>query len=125
MTATERLWIRGLRLFGYHGVREEERQQGQTFWVDAQIELERPNRQDELESTVSYVEIIKLMQRINQTKSFQLLESFAAALAEGIVEGFSQVRRARVRVRKRPADLAEQLDWVAAEVVYIRRRDDR
>jgi dihydroneopterin aldolase len=123
MTTTERLWIRGLRLFGRHGVDEEERQHGQTFWVDAQIELERPNRQDELDSTVNYVEIVKLMQLINQTKSFRLLESFAAALAEGIVEGFSGVRRARVRVRKRPADLAEQLDWVAAEAVYVRRSD--
>lgn len=123
MMTTERLWIRGFRLFGRHGAHEEERQQGQTFWVDAQIELERPSRQDELNATVSYVEVIKLMQRINQAKSFRLLESFAAALAEGIVEGFSEVRRARVRVRKRPADLAEQLDWVAAEAVYVRRSD--
>ncbi len=120
--AGERLWIRGLRLVGRHGAHEEERRREQTFWVDARLDLERPDRRDELGATVDYVAVIEVMRRINRATSFRLLESLAAALAEGIVRAFPQVRRARVRVRKRPRDL-EGLDWVAAEAVCTRRRE--
>ncbi len=101
---------------------EAERERGQLFAIDAEIEFDFPDR-DELSETVDYVRVIERIRELNETSSFQLIETFAHAIAETILKDFRQVRRAAVRVKKlRPALAAGiTLDAVAAEV--IRSRD--
>jgi len=116
----ERLLIRGLALFGHHGVNAEERRQGQSFLVDAQLEIERLSRADELSETVDYTAVVETIRQLNNAHQFRLLESFARALAEELIERFPQVRRAKVRVRKRLLWAGVDLDWVAAETICSR-----
>jgi len=111
----ERLTIRGLRLFGHHGVRPEEREHGQLFFVDVRLELERPSAADELAETVDYTAVIEAIHEVNRSRRFRLLESFARTLASRLIEGFPRVRRAWVRVRKRPLWSGLDLEWVGAE----------
>lgn len=116
----ERLLIRGLALFGHHGVNAEERRRGQSFYIDAQLEIERPSKADELSETVDYTAVIETIRQLNSAHQFKLLESFARALAEGLIERFPKVRRAKVRVRKRLLWSGSDLDWVAAETICSR-----
>ena len=53
---TDRILIRGLRLFGYHGVNPEEKIQGQRFEIDADlyVNLAKACHSDRVEDTVSY-----------------------------------------------------------------------
>jgi dihydroneopterin aldolase len=113
----ERILIRDLKVFGRHGVSPEERERGQAFFIDVELELERSSHRDELPATVDYVAVIREAQEVNESECFQLLESFARALAGRFIERFEPVRRARVRVRKRlPNAVGAELDWVAVEV---------
>lgn len=52
---TDRILIRGLRLFGYHGVNPEEKIQGQRFEIDADlyVNLAKACHSDRVEDTVS------------------------------------------------------------------------
>ncbi len=101
---------------------EAERERGQLFAIDAEIEFDFPDK-DKLSETVDYVRVIERIRQINESSSFQLIETLAHAIAETILKDFRQVRRAAVRVKKlRPALAAGiTLDAVAAEV--IRSRD--
>lgn len=63
--------------------------------------------------------VIERICQINEASSFQLLETFAHAIAEEILKNFRQARRVVVRVRKLRPPIAPDitLDAVAAEVI--------
>ncbi len=113
--------IKGLKLFGHHGVSPEEREAGQLFEADLQIEGGLGTR-DELNSTVDYVKVIECAQQLNQDNRFQLLESFVQALAEEMVKKFPRATRVSVSIKKlRPAlPPGVQIEWFRAEVVRER-----
>jgi dihydroneopterin aldolase len=111
-----------LQLVGHHGVGEEERERGQLFAVDAELEFDFPHR-DDLAETIDYVSVIERIREVNEAASFRLIETFAQAIAKEILKDFRQVRRVCVRVRKLKPALAPgvALDAVAAEVIWSRR----
>ncbi len=118
-----KILIENLQLFGHHGVQEHERAQGQLFAVDVELEC-HPPKEDTLSETVDYTRVIERIYAVNNSQSFQLIETFAGAIAEAIVRDFLKVQRVRVRVRKLKPLVAPHitLDAVAAEVIWDRSR---
>jgi len=99
--------IRDLRVFGRHGVHEEERARGQDFVFDVELEVGERGTRDRLEEAVDYVEVARAVQVVSDARQFALLEALAAAVADELERRFSP-ERLRVRVRKpevRPAGL--------------------
>jgi dihydroneopterin aldolase len=99
--------VHDLRLFGRHGVHEEERVRGQDFLFDVDLEVGDRGAGDRLENAVDYVEVARVVQEISDAKQFNLLEALASAVADELEERFAP-NRVRVRVRKpevRPAGL--------------------
>ncbi len=118
-----KILIENLQLFGHHGVQEHERAQGQLFSVDVELELDPP-KEDNLSQTVDYTQVIERIYAVNDSQSFQLIETFAQAIAKAIVSDFLKVERVRVRVRKLKPPVAPHitLDTIAAEVIWDRSR---
>ena len=99
--------VRDLRVFGRHGVFEEERERGQDFVFDVELEVGERGASDRLEDAVDYVAVARLVQEVSDAKQFALLEALASAVAGEIERRFAP-ERLRVRVRKpevRPAGL--------------------
>lgn len=94
--------IEGLQLWGSHGVLEQERVRPQAFEVDVTLKLPEV-KADDLAQTVDYDQVIETIHRLNQTHRFQLIETFARAIARRLLTQFERVEEAVVRVRKRPA----------------------
>ena len=103
--------IRGLEIFGRHGVGEDERREGQTFLVDISVHVDEPG-EDSIEATFDYRRARDVVRAISERTTYRLLETFAAAVADELVSDES-VERARVRVRKPGVAWA---DWTAATV---------
>lgn len=107
---------------------EQERQRGQLFSIDAEIEFALPHR-DELSETVDYTSVIERIRQVNDTSSFQLIETFAQAIAEEICRSFPKVRRVSVRVKKPKPPLAAEITAVAAEVIRtassLKKREEK
>ena len=112
--------LRGLELQGRHGVLEHERETGQPFIYDIELELPEPPA-DELEGTVDYREVVSLVRDLSGGTRFQLLESLAAAVADALLERFAQVERVQVRVRKPEVDPGAPVEFAAATVRRERR----
>jgi dihydroneopterin aldolase len=115
MLDEERVAIRGVTLFGRHGVNAEEREHGQLFTVDVELTLERPSTADDLAATVDYTDVIERVRALNEETSYQLIESFAQAVAREILARYPMVRRVRVRVGKQLKKLGLGLEGVSAE----------
>jgi 7,8-dihydroneopterin aldolase/epimerase/oxygenase len=99
--------VRDLRVFGRHGVHEDEREQGQDFVFDVDLEVGERGTSDRLEDAVDYVEVARVVHEVSDGERFNLLEALASAVADELERRFSP-ERVRVRVRKpevRPAGL--------------------
>jgi dihydroneopterin aldolase len=99
--------VRDLRVFGRHGVHEEERERGQDFVFDVELDVGERGATDRLEDAVDYVEVARLVREVSDGHRFALLEALASAVADELERRFSP-ERLRVRVRKpevRPAAL--------------------
>jgi len=105
--------LHGLELHGYHGVLEEERVNGQTFWYDVELEVGEWGASDRLEDAVDYRAVAAAVREVNEQR-FDLLEALAATTAETLRERFP-VARVKVRVRKRPAGMGVEYSAVTAE----------
>ena len=72
--------IHGVEVFGHHGVGEQERRQGQTFLVDVTLQIPEPSS-DALTGTIDYRRVRDVVHAVNESGSFQLLETFTRAIA--------------------------------------------
>ena len=95
-----RVELRGLEVFGRHGVLPEETESGQTFLFDVELDVLEPVS-DEVEEAVDYREVVARVKEVSAARRFQLIESLAAAVADALVDSFP-ADRVRVTVRKRP-----------------------
>ena len=104
--------ISGLEVGGRHGVGDDERSREQTFLVDVEMTVDEPAA-DDIGVTADYRIARDVVRRVSAGASFSLLETFAAAVADALLEAL-QVAEVRVRIRKPGIAWA---DWTAATVV--------
>ena len=99
--------VSDLCVFGRHGVHEEERERGQDFVFDVELDVGDRGTSDRLEDAVDYVAVARAVQEVPDARQYALLEALATAVADELERRFSP-DRVRVRVRKpevRPAGL--------------------
>jgi dihydroneopterin aldolase len=101
--------IHGLEVAGRHGVDEKERGAPQPFVFDVTVDVPEPT-EDSIEATVDYRAVRDVVREVSNARSYKLLESLAAAVADATVARFD-VTNATVRVRKPGVAWA---DWTAA-----------
>ena len=118
------IFLEGIELFGYIGVLDHEKREGQTFYIDIElsVDLRSAGRSDILSQTVNYAEVFALAEQLMDEARCDLIESYAEQLSEEIFKYFDLVRKASVTVRKPEAPIDGKFRSVG---VTIRRvRDD-
>jgi dihydroneopterin aldolase len=103
--------LRGLRLFGRHGVHAHEKENGQDFLFDVDLEVGERGVSDRLEDAVDYREVARAVQEVSDALPYDLLEALADAVAEELLQRFA-AERVIVRVVK-PAVKPGGLDGTA------------
>lgn len=114
--------IHNMSFYGYHGVDASERDLGGRFNVDVEMSLDLgpAGVSDAIDDTVDYKAVYDLVAGIQSSNSFQLLEAFAHAVAEGILASFT-VEQVTVRVRKASVPLGGLIDHAEVEITRQRR----
>ena len=123
MMAEDRIILQGMMFYGYHGVNPEERELGQRFVVDLELEkdLSAAGLSDDLTQTVNYASAYKLAREVVEGQPCNLIETVAERLATALLSHLS-IDGVRVRVRKPWAPVkGSVLDSVAVEIVRKRR----
>ncbi len=118
MTVTVEL--EGLELHAHHGVTDEERREGQRFLFDIRLDVpDGAAASDRIEDAVDYREVVAVVRRVSDGRSFDLLEALAASVAGALLSRFP-VQRVWVRVRKPDVRLDVPVAWSAASVERTR-----
>ena len=113
-----------MRFYGFHGVNSEERALGQAYVVDlaVEIDLSRPGKSDQLEDTISYASLYKVVQSVVEGESRHLLESAAQAIVDRVFFAFP-VDAVEVTVKKpRPPVRGSVIENATVEI-YRRRQE--
>lgn len=120
----QRIYIKGLEIFAFHGVNPEEKADGQKFILDITLhaDLSAAMASDDLADTVNYAAVRKAVQRVMTGEKYDLIEHTAARVADAILADFPQVAKAEVLLKKPDAPMNAVFDYVAVEV--IRTRED-
>ncbi|MGY1591116.1 dihydroneopterin aldolase [Geodermatophilus sp. SYSU D00708] len=116
----DRIAVRGLTAHAHHGVYAFERERGQTFRVDAVLELDTAPAAagDDLEKTVNYAELAQALHAVLTGEPVDLLETLAQRLADVCLTD-PLVDAVEITVHKPEADLGVAFDDVT---VSIRRQ---
>jgi dihydroneopterin aldolase len=103
--------LRDLRLFAHHGVHAHEKENGQDFLFDIDVEVGERGVSDRLEDAVDYREVALAVQEVSDARSYDLLEALGNAVADELLRRFG-AERVRVRIVK-PAVKPGGLDGTA------------
>lgn len=91
-----------MRFYTYNGVFDEEKKLGQQIAVDVTVHypIETAVKDDDLSTTISYVDVYQRVEAIVTTSQFNLMESLANALLVALLTQFPQVDKIGVAVHK-------------------------
>lgn len=119
----DKIHIKGLRVYSYHGVNPEEKRDGQPFEVDLtlSLDLSRPCETDRVEDTVSYAQVAKAVRRVLCGTSYDLLERAAQCVTQAVLGGFPAVQSVHILLKKPRAPVKADLDYAAVELERSRR----
>ena len=120
----EKIIIKGLKLFAYHGVNPEEKVDGQNFVLDitATLNADRAKQTDNVDDTVSYAKILKTARAVFCEKSYDLIETVANKVGMAIMETYPALNSVTVLLMKPEAPIKAEFEYVAVEET-INRED--
>lgn len=89
----DKILIRDLKIFAYHGVNPEEKRDGQNFVfdIDLSVNMTKACYSDDVNDTVSYAKVIKTVRRVATQSKYDLLEKVAQVTADAILEEYPDV----------------------------------
>lgn len=114
--------LRNMRFYAYHGLFPEEARLGQRFEVDVDLirDFSEAGHNDDLEQSVNYADIYKIVEGVVTERRFDLVEALAEHLAAAIGASHAPISLV-VRVRKPNPPVPGDFDGVEVE---IQRRYD-
>lgn len=120
----DRMVLRQMVFYGYHGVYPEENKLGQKFIVDLDLRLDlgRAARSDDVNDTVNYADIHALVKEIVQGKPVKLIETLAGNIATAVLGTYTSIIEATVSVTKPNPPFDITFDGVTVEL--RRTRDE-
>ena len=119
----DKIIVKDLKLFCYHGVNPEEKVDGQNFIFDIEafMNLDLPCKTDNVNDTVSYAKIIKTVRRVAQSEKKDLLEYVSQRVADALFEEFEKIEKLVITLKKPEAPIKADFDYVAVQIERTRK----
>ncbi|MEM9715737.1 MAG: dihydroneopterin aldolase [Pseudomonadota bacterium] len=114
--------VENLCIHGFHGVMEQEREIGQRFYldIDVQVDTRGYTNDDEYGRAVCYAGLCETAQTVSDETKFYLIETFGDRVACAIMERHDTVPQVTVTIRKPSAPIPAALDTVSVSITRTR-----
>lgn len=114
MTDIIKITLKNCSFYAYHGVFAEEKEIGQRFFVDVELDVTKSKNiaEDRLEDTVHYGEVFALVEDTVTNTKYDLIETLAHFIGQNIIDSFNLAQKAKITVRKPSAPIQGVLDHV-------------
>lgn len=119
---SDSILITGIHGFGYHGVFDHERRDGQDFYVDVsmQVNLLAASISDDIEDTVNYGLISELVVNEITSNPVSLIEKLAGRIAEKILNTQEKAIEVSITVHKPQAPVSVKVSDIAVTITRKR-----
>lgn len=103
------IYVKGIEVYAYHGVFPEENNLGQKFIFDIECSLDfrKAMLNDDLEESVSYGEISKLVTDVASQNTYKLLERLGYEIIKEIFSRYARIHNVRLTINKPNAPIKE------------------
>ncbi|HJA92832.1 MAG TPA: 2-amino-4-hydroxy-6-hydroxymethyldihydropteridine diphosphokinase [Candidatus Eisenbergiella merdipullorum] len=114
----DQIRIQGLRIYARHGVYEEERKLGQSFYVDARLDMDlrAAGERDDLDFSADYGAVCKKIVEVMTGEDFRLIEAAAHRTAQEVLLSFPAVQSITLTLHKPQAPIALPFEDVAVRI---------
>lgn len=114
----DKILINGLKLFAYHGVNSEEKENGQNFIFDIElsVNMNKACYSDHVEDTVSYAKVVKTVRRIFTSQKYDLLEKCAQVVSDAIFEEYPDVLKIELTIKKPEAPVSAEFSYMGVHI---------
>lgn len=114
----DRIILKDLGFYGYHGVFAEEAKLGQRFFIDIKlgIDLSEPGRTDDLSTGLSYADLYDTIKNAFEARRMQLLEAVAQNVCDAVFARHDAVQWIILRLRKPEAPIPMVRGEAAIEI---------
>ena len=118
----DKIALKGMVFYGFHGNNQEEKELGQRFVVDIEtfLDLSPAGISDNLSDTISYASLYQVVKKEVEGPSRNLLEALAETIASAILDQFG-IHKVQVRILKPEAPIKGSiLDYAGVEITRER-----
>ncbi|MDD6135629.1 MAG: 2-amino-4-hydroxy-6-hydroxymethyldihydropteridine diphosphokinase [Lachnospiraceae bacterium] len=114
----DKIIIKDLEIFAYHGVLDFEKRNGQPFLVTVElmVDLRDAGLTDDLEATVNYANVCEDIRNVMTDEKYNLIESAAENIASAILLKYNKVKSVTVSIGKPQAPIPMTFDMVRVEI---------
>ncbi|MCI5953733.1 MAG: 2-amino-4-hydroxy-6-hydroxymethyldihydropteridine diphosphokinase [Lachnospiraceae bacterium] len=115
---SDEIRIEGLEVYAYHGVYPEEREKGQTFYVNATLytDTHKAGLEDKLELSTNYGDVCLFINQWMKGNTYQLLETVAEKLSKAILLKYNLISSVDLEIRKPEAPIELPFGCVSVKV---------
>ena len=113
----DKIIIKGIEVFAYHGAFPEENMLGQRFTIDVELikDIRKACQNDTLEDTVHYGLVHDDIVTLTKNNKFKLIEKLAEEIAKMVIQKY-KVEDIKVTIEKPNAPINGIFKYVAVEI---------
>lgn len=114
----DKMFIKDLEIYAFHGVNKEEKKLGQRFLlsVELSLDLKEAGQTDDLSKTVNYANLCLELEEVFISKKYELIERVAEQLCDYILHKYENVNKVKLMIKKPWAPIGKILDYAAIEL---------
>lgn len=114
----DKIILRDMQFYGYHGLFTEENKLGQRFNVDAELylSLKQAGTTDQMDDSIHYGEAFEKVKEIVEGEPRHLIEAVAEDIAQELLTSFSKLTACKIKVIKPNPPIHGHYESVAVEI---------
>ncbi len=112
---SDRLTLKNMVFYGYHGAYAAEKEMGQKFEVDLEVYTDLRYGGDDPELAFNYIDAYTIIKDIVEEQEFLLPEVLAETIADEILSAYD-LDKVVVRVRKPYVPIGGVMDYLEVEI---------
>jgi 7,8-dihydroneopterin aldolase/epimerase/oxygenase len=118
-----KLSINSAQFYAYHGVKSEEQQLGGKYEVDLEMYYDATHAiiNDDVNMALNYEEAFFCIEEVVAGENYHLIETLAREILNMLMEKFSELQKATVRVRKMNVPIRRIIKYIEAEQTLTRK----
>jgi len=114
----DKIIIKDLEVFSFHGAMKEENILGQKFLISVELSLDTyiASVVDDLSKSINYAEVCNFIKDFMLNNTFKLIETVANRLAEKLLMKYVELDAIKIRIKKPWAPILLSIKYVAVEI---------